>query len=198
MAQHNSFIDGIGLTETNSLIHLLNNNDTDDNNEAPIIKHSAYYGKNEFSTMLAYKAGLSILSGNIQSINAKFDKFESFVSRVNTSHPISDICLQECWLGEKDTDSINLFNLSDYTMVHQTKRCCGHGGLIIYIHNQFKYKLVDTIHQEATGWEYGHTIQYNTIQYVLSYHTMNPILKSIYFVMYTENLDNFLMILLYS
>ena len=39
-------------------------------------------------------------------------------------------------------------------MVHQTKRCCGHGGLIIYIHNQFKYKLVDTIHQEATGWEY--------------------------------------------
>ena len=114
MAQHNSFIDGIGLTETNSLIHLLDNNDTDDNNEAPIIKHSAYYGENEFSTMLAYKAGLSILSGNIQSINAKFDDFESFVSRVNTSHPISAICLQECWLDEKDTDSINLFNLSDY------------------------------------------------------------------------------------
>ena len=36
MAQHNSFIDGIGLTETNSLIHLLDNIDTDDNNEAPI------------------------------------------------------------------------------------------------------------------------------------------------------------------
>ena len=75
MAQHNSFIDGIGLTETNSLIHLLDNNDTDDNNEAPIIKHSAYYGENEFSTMLANKAGLSILNGHIQSINAKFDEF---------------------------------------------------------------------------------------------------------------------------
>ena len=154
MAQQNSFIDGIGLTETNSLIHLLDNNDTDDNNEVPIIKHSAYYGENEFSTMLAYKAGLSILSGNIQSINAKFDDFQSFVTRVNTSHPISAICLQECWLDEKDTDSINLFNLSDYTMVHQTKQCCGHGGLMIYIHNQFKHKLVDTIRQEATGWEY--------------------------------------------
>ena len=103
--------------ETNSLIHLLDSNDTDDNNEALITKHSAYYGENEFSTMLAYKAGLSILSGNIQSINAKFDGFQSFVSRVNTSHPISAIlvCLQECWLDEKDTDSINLFNLSDYT-----------------------------------------------------------------------------------
>ena len=81
MVQHNSFIDGIGLTETNSLIHLLDNNDTDDNNEAPIIKHYAYYDENEFSTMLANKAGLSILSGNVQYINAKFDEFQSFVSR---------------------------------------------------------------------------------------------------------------------
>ena len=154
MAQHNDFIDGIGLTETNSLIHLLDSNDNDDNDEAPIIKHSAYFGENEFSTMLASKAGLSILSGNIQSINAKFDEFQSFVTRVNTSHPISAICLQECWLDEKDTESIGLFNLSDYTMVHQTKRCCGHGGLITYIHNKFKYTLVDTIKQRATGWEY--------------------------------------------
>ena len=154
MAQHNDFIDGIGLTETNSLINLLDSNDNDDNDEAPIIKHSAYYGENEFSTMLASKAGLSILSGNIQSTNAKFDEFQSFVTRVNTSHHISAICLQECWLDEKDTESIALFNLSDYTMVHQTKRCCGHGGLITYIHNKFKYTLVDTIKQRATGWEY--------------------------------------------
>ena len=144
MAQHNDFIDGIGLTETNSLIHLL---DSNDNDEAPIIKHSAYYGENEFSTMLASKAGLSILSGNILSINAKFDEFQSFVTRVNTSHPIGAICLQECWLDEKDTESIGLFKLSDYTMVHQTKRCCGHVGLITYIHNKFKYTLVDTIKQ---------------------------------------------------
>ena len=97
---------------------------------------------------------LYFICGNIQRITGKFDDFQSFVTRVNTSHPISAICLQECWLDEKDTDSTKLFNLSDYTMVHQTKQCCGYGGLIIYIHNQFKYKLVDTIHQEATGWEY--------------------------------------------
>ena len=65
MAQHNSFIDGIGLTKTNSFIHLLDNNDTDNNNKAPIIKHSALYDENKFSTMLAYKAGLSIRSENI-------------------------------------------------------------------------------------------------------------------------------------
>ena len=65
MAQHNSFIDGIGLTETNSLIHLLDNHDTDDNIEAPIINHSACYCENKFPTMLANKAGLSIFSRNI-------------------------------------------------------------------------------------------------------------------------------------
>ena len=80
--------------------------------------------------------------------------FNLLLQEVNTSHPISAICLQECWLDEKDTESIGLFNLSDYTMVHQTKRCCGHGGLITYIHNKFKYTLVDTIKQRATGWEY--------------------------------------------
>ena len=136
------------------MIHLLDSNDNDDNDEAPIIKHSAYYVENELSTIFASKAGLSILSGNIQSINAKFDEFQSFVTRVNTSHPISAICLQECWLDEKDTESIGLSNLSDYTMVHQTKQCCGHRGLIICIHNKFKYTLIDTINQRATGWEY--------------------------------------------
>ena len=53
---------------TNSLVHLLDSNDTDDNNEVPIVKHSLYYGENDFSSMLANKAGLTILSGNIQSI----------------------------------------------------------------------------------------------------------------------------------
>ena len=72
MAHRNSFINGIGLTEANSLIHLLNNHDTDDDNEVHLVKHSAYYGENEFLKMLSNKAGMSILSGNIQSINAKF------------------------------------------------------------------------------------------------------------------------------
>ena len=64
MAQRNSFINGIGLTETNSLIHLLNNDDTDDDNELHLIKHSAYYSENEFSKLLSIsKVGMSIISG---------------------------------------------------------------------------------------------------------------------------------------
>ena len=154
MAQRNSFINRIGLTEANSLIHLLNNDDTDDDNEVHLVKHSAYYGENEFSKLLSSKAGMSILSGNIQSINAKFDEFSSFVDRVNTLNPISAILLQECWIDDNAIDSLALFNLKDYNMVYQSSRCCRHGGLLIYIHKQFKYTLIDTINQDSTGWEY--------------------------------------------
>ena len=154
MAQCNSFINGIGLTEANSLIHLLNNDNTDDDNQLHLVKHSAYNGENEFSKLLSSKAGMSILSGNIQSINAKFDEFSSFVDRINTLNPISAILLQECWIDDSAIDLLALFNLKDYNMVYQTSRCCRHTGLLIYIHKQFKYTLIDTINQDDTEWEY--------------------------------------------
>ena len=59
MAQRKSFIYGIGLTEANSSIHLMNNNDTDDDNQLHLVKHSAYYGENDFSKLLSSKAGMS-------------------------------------------------------------------------------------------------------------------------------------------
>ena len=73
MVQRNSLTNGIGLTKANSLIHLLNNDDTDDDNQLHFVKLSAYYGENEFSKLLSSKTCMSILSGNIQSINAKFN-----------------------------------------------------------------------------------------------------------------------------
>ena len=95
MAQHNQFLDGV-FSEATSLTHLLDTGEKEDHNEAQIIKHSAYYGETEFSKLLNKKAGLTILSVNIQCVNAKFDDLESFIDRVNITNPISVICLQEC------------------------------------------------------------------------------------------------------
>ena len=72
MAQRNQFVDDI-LSDKTSLIHLLDSNDDEDNKEAHIIKHSPYYGETDFSNLLVEKPGFSILSMNIQSVNAKFD-----------------------------------------------------------------------------------------------------------------------------
>ena len=41
MVPRNQFLDG-DLSDRTSLIHLLDNNDSEDNNEAHIIKHSPY------------------------------------------------------------------------------------------------------------------------------------------------------------
>ena len=49
---HTNLTSGINITPTNSLVHLLGSNDTDDNN--------TYYDENDFSSMLANKAGLTI------------------------------------------------------------------------------------------------------------------------------------------
>ena len=67
MVLRNQFVDG-DLSDRTSLIHLLDNNDTEDNNEAHIIKHSPYYSESEFSKFLNKKGG--ILSVNIQCVNA--------------------------------------------------------------------------------------------------------------------------------
>ena len=39
-------------------------------------------------------------------------------------------------------------------MVHQAGRCCAHGGLIIYIHNELEHTVLSEIDTSSTGWEY--------------------------------------------
>ena len=174
MAQRNQFVDGI-LSDKTSLIHLLDNNDAEDNSEAHVIKHSHYYGETDFSKLLVKKPGLSILSVNIQSVNAKFDEFESF-SRMNLINPISAICLQECWLGE--ADNITMFNLENYEMLFLPKKCCEHGGLIIYVHKDFECIALTEVKVPSSGWEY--------LCVKLSHR--KPKSKIMYYVTYTENL----------
>ena len=146
---------------------MLDTNDKEHDNEAQIIKHSAYYGETEFSKLLSKKADLTILSVNIQCMNTKFDDFESFINRMNfffflsiftcflkkKPYSISAICLQGCWL--KETDNVSMFNLTNYNLVSLPRNCCGHGGLMIYVHNLFKYTPINhKIMKKATDWEY--------------------------------------------
>ena len=109
MTQHNQILDGF-FSEATSLTYLLDTNDKEHDNEAQIIKHSAYYGETEFSKLLSKNAGLTILSVNIQCIDTKLDDFESFINSMNLTNSISVICLQDCWL--KETDNVSMFNLT--------------------------------------------------------------------------------------
>ena len=64
MTQHNQLLNGV-FSEATPLTHLLDINDKEHDNEAQIIKYSAYYGETEFSKLLSKKAGLTISRVNI-------------------------------------------------------------------------------------------------------------------------------------
>ena len=46
--KQNEFMDNVGLTEDNSLVHLLNTYDCENDEEINILAHSKYYSTNDF------------------------------------------------------------------------------------------------------------------------------------------------------
>ena len=71
-----------------------------------------------------------MLSLNCQSINAKFEKLNFFLADVNIECPTSVICIQESWAHEN----------VDMSLIFENRRLSTHGGLIMYIHDDFAYK----------------------------------------------------------
>ena len=61
-----------------------------------------------------------------------------FLDDVNKDHPISAICIQESW-GYEEME-MSYFSLPNYSMVFKNRRLSTHGGLILYIHDDFAYK----------------------------------------------------------
>ena len=135
----NSFIHNIGLNEENSLSHLLDKISPEIENETDLLEHSKYYNDVDFKNVLHNaNSKISMLSLNCQSINAKFDKLKIFLCDVNKDHPISVICIQESW-GHEEME-MSYFSPSNYSMVYKNRRLSTHGGLILYIHDDFAFK----------------------------------------------------------
>ena len=151
--QRNRFIDDVDLSETTSLIHLLDRHNDEDSDEVPVLKHSPYYSEQKFTNLLKNKAGLCILDLNVSNIFAKFDELESFINRVNVSNPISAICLNECWI--KENSNLSAVQLHNYNMFYKPGNRAGHShcGLIIYVHDQFKCNEIH-INQTNTDWDF--------------------------------------------
>ena len=53
---------------------------------------------------------------------------------------ISAICLQETWLSE-DSD-LSLLHLDGYQLISKGKSCSAHGGVAIYLHESFTYRVI--------------------------------------------------------
>ena len=77
------FTGGISNSCLNNILNI--GNTIDENNELPIIRRSSCYDFDKFNS-LAQTNGkqFSILSSNIQSINAKFSELEAFVNDLSS------------------------------------------------------------------------------------------------------------------
>ena len=92
-------------------------------------------------------SNFSILSLNVQSINAKFDELKITIEQINQVHTISVICIQESWLENESNN--NLYQLDNYNLISKSKYSSEHGGLLIYVHTDFEYEpgLVGAIYR---------------------------------------------------
>ena len=140
-----------GGLDKNSLLNILNQDD-DDYENISIFEHSPFHCLPQFiDKLISLKSHFTVLSLNSQSLNAKFDKLLGLIEILHENGvELSAICLQETWLD--DNDDLSLFNLENYICISQGKRCCAHGGLIIYLHKRFNY-IVKDVCPTSDIWE---------------------------------------------
>ena len=124
-----AILSNLGGFELNNLISILYIED----NEPHIIQHSSYYDIDSFKKLISNHNNIfSVLSLNIQSINAKFSELETFVEELlNVQFKFSVICLQECWICDQ-TDTCT-FQIPGYDCVAQGKSSSERGGLTLFI-----------------------------------------------------------------
>ena len=115
------------------------------------VKLSPYLDIQEFCEKLHnVKSDLSIVSLNVQSINAKFDEFLIALHEINKKHHVSIICIQESWLSSECCTK--MFELPDYQLISKGKYWSKHGRLLMYVHNDYYWEPI-TIKEGTTGWE---------------------------------------------
>ena len=146
MDNDNDVLENFGGVLANELNNALKLDDDTQESERIKFSHSPYIDINNLSTLnLPNNPMLNILSVNIQSINAKFNKLLGFLTILNENGMSIDILnLQETWLSESwlsDPDNVNLFQIPGYTLITQGKVCCGHGGLFTYVKDIYQVRV---------------------------------------------------------
>ena len=148
------FILNRNISDSNSLIDLVQSTDPGYNEEVNVIEHSLYYSDDDFKGVIeSKKSPLRILNLNCCGLNAKFDKLNLFLANMNTDCPFSVITLQETHISA-DSD-VNLFHIPDYSLVYDPARINSFGGVAIYVHNSFSFNRLgnDDFKQNSNVFE---------------------------------------------
>ena len=122
-----------------SLLNDINNGSDDYSNDIFILNDSPYFDIEQMMQFLKNRKNMfTILSLNVQSLNAKFDEIKILVSKLN-DHDLhfSALCFQETWLSQGSDNSF--FEINNYQQISQFSSCSRHGGLSIYLYDCFNF-----------------------------------------------------------
>ena len=99
---------------------------------------TTYLLPEEFHQLLDNKntTSVSILHLNIRSINKNFDNFKLFLSSLN----YCIICFSETWFNDRNVNNSN-YKLPNYSSIHKIRTHSRGGGVSIYIHKDFEFKI---------------------------------------------------------
>ena len=128
-----------GGAEVNDLRRILNLETFETQNPR---RNTKYHNINDLIEFLNTNKGIiTILSLNIESLNAKFDELKSLIDTIQEQNVyFSIICIQEARLSEESY--VDQFQITNYKMVTQNLsiQCSKKGGLVTYISDQFHIK----------------------------------------------------------
>ena len=100
--------------------------------------------------MRRFSNHFSVLSLNIQCLNAKFESLSLFIKDLSDNgFHFSVICLQETWLKNNDD---SLFQIPGYKSISLSASCSNHGGLITYISDEFHFTQLK-LYETSALWE---------------------------------------------
>ena len=112
-------------------------------NQKKINVQSSYYDLSTYFNVCNQNSNkFSILSTNIESVNAKFCELTAFIHMLNEKYfKFSSMLLQECWLSNHF--DISLLHLDGYHCIYQySKTCSTKGGFILYLSADSDYELI--------------------------------------------------------
>ena len=143
----------IGGLHCNSLIDTLGAVQADDE-EPTVIVNSEYLDNQALIDVLKQKQTVfKVLSLNCQSLFAKFDQLTVYLSMLQEEDCSFDaICLQETWVS-RETD-LSMFNLNGYKLISKHRTCSAHGGLGIFLKDNFSHKILLSDENNNDSWEH--------------------------------------------
>ena len=93
----------------------------------------------------------TILTLNIQSKDAKFDNLYPVINNLSSiGLYFGAICVQETRLSPDD--DVSLLHIPSYKLIPLGSRCAMHGGLVIYLHEQYTCELRN-MYTSSDIWE---------------------------------------------